>query len=191
MKKNIILGVTGSIAAYKAADIANTLTKEGHSVHVIMTKAGMEFITPLTMQTLTKNKVHTDQFAPYVPSEVEHISLAQKADLFLVAPASADFIAKAAAGIADDMLTTVLLATRNVPILVAPAMNTAMYENPITQRNIRTCPRQRPDNRSFRRPVGTGYNSSRHQILSVSSSGSRCRWHPTAARWHRLLHWHL
>ena len=80
MKKNIILGVTGSIAAYKAADIANTLTKEGHSVHVIMTKAGMEFITPLTMQTLTKNKVHTDQFAPYVPSEVEHISLAQKAD---------------------------------------------------------------------------------------------------------------
>ena len=135
MKKNIILGVTGSIAAYKAADIANTLTKEGHSVHVIMTKAGMEFITPLTMQTLTKN---TDQFAPYVPSEVEHISLAQKADLFLVAPASADFIAKAAAGIADDMLTTVLLATRNVPILVAPAMNTAMYENPITQRNIRT-----------------------------------------------------
>lgn len=137
MKKNIILGITGSIAAYKAADIANTLTKEGHSVHVIMTKAAMEFITPLTLQTLTKNKVHTDQFAPYIPSEVEHISLAQKADLFLVAPASADFIAKAAAGIADDMLTTVLLAARNIPILAAPAMNTAMYENPITQRNIK------------------------------------------------------
>lgn len=137
MKKNIILGITGSIAAYKAADIANTLTKEGHSVHVIMTKAAMEFITPLTLQTLTKNKVHTDQFAPYIPSEVEHISLAQKADLFLVAPASADFIAKAAAGITDDMLTTVLLAARNIPILVAPAMNTAMYENPITQRNIK------------------------------------------------------
>ena len=137
MKKNIILGITGSIAAYKAADIANTLTKEGHSVHVIMTKAAMEFITPLTLQTLTKNKVHTDQFAPYIPSEVEHISLAQKADLFLVAPASADFIAKAAAGIADDMLTTVLLAAGNIPILVAPAMNTAMYENPITQRNIK------------------------------------------------------
>ena len=137
MKKNIILGITGSIAAYKAVDIANTLTKEGHSVHVIMTKAAMEFITPLTLQTLTKNKVHTDQFAPYIPSEVEHISLAQKADLFLVAPASADFIAKAAAGIADDMLTTVLLAARNIPIFVAPAMNTAMYENPITQRNIK------------------------------------------------------
>ena len=89
------------------------------------------------MQTLTKNKVHTDQCAPYIPSEVEHISLAQKADLFLVAPASADFIAKAAAGIADEMLTTVLLAARNIPILVAPAMNTAMYENPITQRNIK------------------------------------------------------
>ena len=106
-------------------------------MHVIMTKAAMEFITPLTLQTLTKNKVHTDQFAPYIPSEVEHISLAQKADLFLVAPASADFIAKAAAGIADDMLTTVLLAARNIPIFVAPAMNTAMYENPITQRNIK------------------------------------------------------
>ena len=138
MKKNILLGITGSIAAYKAADIANTLTKEGNSVHVIMTKAGMQFITPLTMQTLTKNKVHTDQFVCDVPSEVEHIALAQKADLLLVAPASANFIAKAAAGIADDMLTTVLLAVRDIPILVAPAMNTAMYENPVTQRNIRT-----------------------------------------------------
>lgn len=136
--KNIILGITGSIAAYKAADIANRLTKDGHSVHTIITKAGTEFITPLTLQTLTKNKVYTDMFSPYIPSEVEHISLAQKADLFLVAPASADFIAKVAAGIADDMLTTVLLAVRNIPILIAPAMNTAMYENPITQRNIRT-----------------------------------------------------
>ena len=110
MKKNIVLGITGSIAAYKAADIANRLTKEGHSVHVIMTKSGMEFITPLTLQTLTKNKVYTDMFEPYIPSEVEHISLAQQADLFLVAPASANFIAKAAAGIADDMLTTVFRA---------------------------------------------------------------------------------
>lgn len=136
--KHIILGITGSIAAYKAADIANRLTKDGYSVHTIMTKAGTEFITPLTLQTLTKNKVYTDVFEPYVPAEVEHISLAQKADLFLVAPASADFIAKAAAGIADDMLTTVLLAVRKIPILIAPAMNTAMYKNPITQRNIRT-----------------------------------------------------
>lgn len=136
--KNIILGITGSIAAYKAADIANTLTKDGYSVHTIMTKAGAQFITPLTMQTLTKNKVYSDMFEAYVPSEVEHISLAQKADLLLVAPASADFIAKAAAGIADDMLTTVLLAVRNIPVVIAPAMNTAMYENPITQRNIQT-----------------------------------------------------
>ena len=137
--KNIILGVTGSISAYKAADLANTLTKEGNVVHVIMTKAGMEFITPMTFQTLTKTKVHTyNMFENYVPSEVEHISLAQKADIFVAAPASADFIAKAAAGIADDMLTTVLLAFQNKPVLIAPAMNTAMYENPITQRNIST-----------------------------------------------------
>ena len=135
--KTILLGVTGSIAAYKAADIANRLTKDGYSVHVIMTKAGCEIITPLTLQTLTKNKVYTDMFEPYNPSEVEHISLAQQADLFLVAPATANFIAKAAAGIADDMLTTVFLALKNTPVLIAPAMNTAMYENPITQRNIR------------------------------------------------------
>lgn len=136
--KNIILGITGSIAAYKAADIANTLTKEGIGVDVIMTKSAAEFITPLTMQSLTKRKVHTDMFADYIPSEIEHISLAQKADLALIAPASANFIAKAAAGIADDMLTTVILAVRNKPIVVCPAMNTAMYENPITQRNIDT-----------------------------------------------------
>lgn len=136
--KNIVLGITGSIAAYKAADIANSLTKDGNSVHVIMTKSAEEFITPLTFQTLTKNKVYTAMFEPYIPSEVEHISLAQKADLFLVAPASANFLAKAAAGIADDMLTTVFLAVKKIPVLIAPAMNTAMYENPITQRNIQT-----------------------------------------------------
>lgn len=135
--KHIILGITGSIAAYKAADIANALTKEGNAVHTIMTKSGTEFITPLTLQTLTKNKVYTDMFEAYEPSKVEHISLARRADLFLVAPASADFIAKAAAGIADDMLTTVLLAFCNKPIVICPAMNTAMYENPITQRNIK------------------------------------------------------
>ncbi len=135
--KNIILGITGSIAAYKAADIANTLSKQGHSLHVIMTAAATKFITPLTLQTLTRNKVYTDMFEPYFPSEVEHISLAQKADLFLVAPATANFIAKAATGIADDMLTTVLLALRETPVIVCPAMNTAMYENRVTQRNIK------------------------------------------------------
>lgn len=136
--KNVILGVTGSIAAYKAADIANSLTKAGCSVNVIMTRSATEFITPLTFQTLTKNNVYTDMFAPYKVSEVEHISLAQKCDLFLCAPASANFIAKAACGIADDMLTTVFLALREKPVLIAPAMNTAMYENPVTQRNIAT-----------------------------------------------------
>ncbi len=134
--KNIVLGVTGSIAAYKAADIANTLTKEGCSVHVIMTKAGTQFISPLTFQTLTKNKVHTDMFADYDPSVVEHISLAQRADLAVIAPASANIIAKLAGGIADDMLSSVMLAYSTKPAIICPAMNTDMYENPITQRNI-------------------------------------------------------
>lgn len=136
--KNILLGVTGSIAAYKAADIANRLTKAGCSVKVVMTGAAERFITPLTFQTLTKNKVYTDMFALDDPSRVAHIALAHEADLFLVAPASADFIAKAAAGIADDMLTTVLLAVKDIPVLIAPAMNTAMYDNKVTQRNMRT-----------------------------------------------------
>jgi len=135
--KNIILGITGSIAAYKAVDLANTLTKEGHSVHVIMTKSATKLLSVPTIQTISKNKVYTDTFESYIPSEVEHISMAQKADLFLAAPATANFIAKAADGIADDMLTTVLLAIRDKPIIICPAMNTAMYENPITKRNIK------------------------------------------------------
>ena len=136
--KNVVLGITGSIAAYKAADIANKLTKAGCSVHTIMTKAGQQFIIPMTLQTLTKNKVHTDMFGLDNPSEVEHIALAHNADLFLVAPATANFLAKAAAGIADDMLTTVLLAVHDIPVMIAPAMNNYMYDNPVTQRNIRT-----------------------------------------------------
>ena len=135
---NVLLGITGSIAAYKAADIANNLTKEGHKVKTIMTDAAVKFITPLTIQTLTKLPVYTDMWAPYVPSEVEHISLAHWADVVLVAPASADIIAKLAAGLADDMLSTTLLATWQKPRIVCPAMNTAMYENPVTQRNLKT-----------------------------------------------------
>ena len=135
---NIILGITGSIAAYKAADIANNLTKEGHSVKVIMTEAGQKFITPLTLMTLTKNRVYTDTFDNQDPKAVEHIMLSEEADLFLVAPASADFIAKAAAGIADDMLTSTFLAFQDKPVVICPAMNTRMYENPATQRNIET-----------------------------------------------------
>jgi phosphopantothenoylcysteine decarboxylase/phosphopantothenoylcysteine decarboxylase/phosphopantothenate--cysteine ligase len=135
--KNIILGITGSIAAYKGAEIANVFTKEGDSVHVIMTGAARKFITPLTFQTLTKNKVYTDMFDETIYEDLRHISLAQKADLALIAPASANIIGKLAAGIADDMLSTVIMALRDKPVIICPAMNTAMYENPITQDNIK------------------------------------------------------
>ncbi len=135
--KNILLGVTGSIACYKACDIANDLTKKGNSVHVIMTEAGQKFVTPLTFMTLTKNKVGTDIFDESDPSRVEHISLATEADLMVICPATADFIAKAAHGIADDLLTAAYLAYVNKPVIVCPAMNTNMYENQATQDNIR------------------------------------------------------
>ncbi len=136
--KNIILGVTGSVAAYKAAYIASILTKRGYNVDVIMTKSAMEFVTPLTFQSLTKNKVYWNMFEEITPKEIKHISLAKKADLCLIAPASANVIGKIATGIADDMLTTVVMAMNQVPIFICPAMNTNMYNNPIVQRNIRT-----------------------------------------------------
>ncbi len=136
--KNVILGVTGSIAAYKAADIANGLTKKGFNVHTVMTESAQKLIAPATFQVLTKNKVHTDVFDDSDPSVVQHIALAKMSDLMVVAPATANFLAKAAAGIADDMLTTVLTAFINKPVIVCPAMNTMMYDNPVTQRNIQT-----------------------------------------------------
>jgi phosphopantothenoylcysteine decarboxylase/phosphopantothenoylcysteine decarboxylase/phosphopantothenate--cysteine ligase len=132
----IILGVTGSIAAYRAAELTNLFTKAGHTVHVIMTRAAREFIAPLTFQTLAKTKVYTDMFEDNFTPDVRHISLAQRADVFLIAPASADIIAKTANGIADDMLTTVFLTAWQKKRIVAPAMNTAMYLNPVTQGNI-------------------------------------------------------
>ncbi|MCL2377444.1 MAG: bifunctional phosphopantothenoylcysteine decarboxylase/phosphopantothenate--cysteine ligase CoaBC [Defluviitaleaceae bacterium] len=135
MKKNIVLGITGSIAAYKGAEIANLLKKDGNSVHVIMTAAATKFITPLTLQSLTKNKVYVDMFEEIAYEDVRHISLAQRADIFVIAPASANIIGKIANGIADDMLSTVVMATR-APVLICPAMNTAMYENPIVQGNM-------------------------------------------------------
>lgn len=134
--KNIILGITGSIAAYKSANLASMLKKQGCDVNVIMTKNAQEFITPLVFETLTQNKCYVDTFERAAKFDVEHISLAKAADLVLIAPASANVIAKLAAGIADDMLTTTLLACEG-PKLIAPAMNTAMYNNPVTQRNIR------------------------------------------------------
>jgi phosphopantothenoylcysteine decarboxylase/phosphopantothenoylcysteine decarboxylase/phosphopantothenate--cysteine ligase len=134
----VLLGVTGSIAAYKAAEIANRLTKSGYSVQVIMTAAARRFITPLTFQTLTRHKVHTGLFEEIACEDVRHISLAKAADLVLVAPATANCIGKLAGGIADDMLSTVLMAVQNKPVIICPAMNTAMYEHPATRRNIET-----------------------------------------------------
>lgn len=135
--KTILIGVTGGIAAYKAAEIVNDLVKRGFEVHVIMTDHAREFIAPLTFQTLSGNPVATGMFDKVDKWDTEHISLAKKADLFLVAPATANVIGKLAAGIADDMLTTTFLAFAG-PRLIAPAMNTAMLENPIVQRNIST-----------------------------------------------------
>ena len=135
--KCVVLGVTGGIAAYKMANVASALRKTGADVNVIMTQNATQFITPLTFETLTNNKCIVDTFDRDFKFEVTHISLAQKADLMLIAPATANVIAKLAHGIADDMLTTVALAA-TCKKLVAPAMNTAMLENPITQDNIKT-----------------------------------------------------
>lgn len=133
--KTIVIGVTGGIAAYKTCEVVSALRKKGASVHVIMTKAGCQFVTPLTFQTLSNHFVISDMFAEPKTWEVAHIALAKKADVFAVVPATADCIGKVAAGIADDMLTTTLMACR-APVLFAPAMNTAMYHNPIVQANI-------------------------------------------------------
>ena len=129
------MGVTGSIAAYKACDIVSGLRKKGVDVHVILTKAGAEIITPLALETMSNNPVITDMFNRENPWEVEHISLAKLADLFLIAPATANFMGKMAAGIADDMLTTTVMATK-APVLIAPAMNSNMYLNPAVQANM-------------------------------------------------------
>lgn len=133
--KKIVLGVTGGIAAYKAVEIVSRLRKAGAEVHVIMTKEATQFVTELTFREISGQPVAVDMWEKVTHFNVEHIALAQLADLMLIAPATANIIAKAAVGIADDMLSTTLLATK-APIYVAPAMNTNMYENPITQRNI-------------------------------------------------------
>lgn len=136
--KTVLLGVTGSIAAYKAADLASGLAGAGCDVQVVMTGGAARFITPLTLQTLSKNRVYTDVFQEEDPRRVMHIDLAEKADLFLVAPASANVIGKLAWGLADDMLTAAALAVRDIPLLAAPAMNTNMYANPAVQHNLET-----------------------------------------------------
>ena len=133
----IAVGVTGGIAVYKTASLISLLKKQGAQVQVIMTRNAMEFMTPLTFEVLSGNPVVTDTFDRTAPWEVEHVAIAKKADLFIVAPATANFIGKAASGIADDMLLTTILAAR-CPVVVAPAMNTYMYRNPAVQENMET-----------------------------------------------------
>lgn len=135
--RTIVLGVTGSIAAYKIASLASMLVKQHASVHVIMTQNATNFINPITFETLTGHKCLVDTFDRNFEFQVEHVSLAKQADLMLIAPASANVIGKMAHGIADDMLTTTVLACK-APVYVSPAMNTNMYENPIVQDNLRT-----------------------------------------------------
>ncbi len=134
--KTVVLGVTGSIAAYKIANLASMLVKQHADVHVIMTENAVNFINPITFETLTSNKCLVDTFDRNFQYNVEHVALAKRADLFMVAPASANVIGKIAGGIADDMLTTTIMACK-APKLIAPAMNTNMFENPIVQDNIR------------------------------------------------------
>lgn len=133
--KTIIVGVTGGIAAYKACDVVSKLKKLNANIHVIMTESACEFVKPMTFQTLSNNFVINDMFKEPKTWEVEHIELAKKADAFLIVPATANFIGKLAAGIADDMLTTTVMATR-APVIIAPAMNTNMFTNRIVQANM-------------------------------------------------------
>ena len=135
--KTVLLGVTGSISAYKIANLASMLVKLHAHVEVVMTKNAAQFITPVTFETLTKSRCHTETFDRHDVSEVKHIALAERADVMLIAPASANIIGKLAHGIADDMLSTVFLAVK-APVLVAPAMNVHMFENPAVQDNLKT-----------------------------------------------------
>ena len=136
--KCIIVGITGGIAAFKICSLVSSLKKKGNEVHVLMTKEALNFVTPLTLQTLSGNRVITDMFSTDFEPDVRHISLAQKADVFVIAPATANIIARIANGIADDMLTSTFLASSCAKLIV-PAMNTGMLENPVTQDNIEKC----------------------------------------------------
>jgi phosphopantothenoylcysteine decarboxylase/phosphopantothenate--cysteine ligase len=134
-KKTVVIGVSGGIAVYKALDLISKLKKENVDVHVIMTKSAMEFVNPLSFQTMSQNMVIHDMFEETKVSEIQHISIAKKADLFVVVPATANIIGKVANGIADDMLTTTIMAT-TAPVIFAPAMNVNMYNNKVVQGNI-------------------------------------------------------
>ena len=134
--KNIIIGITGSIAAYKACDLMSQLKKNGHSVTVVMTREAEEFITPLTLETLSGNKAHRDMFRLPDKREIAHVSLARQADIIVVCPATANIIGKLAGGICDDLLTCTITSSTS-PVLVVPAMNDNMYRHETTQKNIR------------------------------------------------------
>jgi len=133
--KTVVLGITGGIAAYKAADLASKLTQAGAKVKVVMTKSATEFVTPLTFWSVTGQEVTTEMFGPSAKPGITHITLADSTDVVAIVPATADIMAKLASGIADDMLTCVVLATK-APIIIAPAMHSNMYENPVTQENL-------------------------------------------------------
>lgn len=136
---HITLAITGSIASYKAADLVSSLKKQGHSVSVLMTKAATDFIQPLTLQVLSQNLVHLDVMQEPYPDQVNHIERGKETDLFIVAPATANTIAKLAFGFADNMVTSTALALPdNIPKLLAPAMNTKMFTHPATQTNLKT-----------------------------------------------------
>ena len=147
---HILLGVTGSIAAFKACHLASDWSKQGHEVHVVMTAAAQEFVTPLTFSSLTHTQTRTSMFAaqrndcdvaytPSNPLHINHVDDAKWADMLVIAPASADIIAKIACGIADDQLTSTVLAYSEGPKILCPAMNVRMYENAVTQRNLNIC----------------------------------------------------
>ncbi|MFC2067955.1 bifunctional phosphopantothenoylcysteine decarboxylase/phosphopantothenate--cysteine ligase CoaBC [Chloroflexota bacterium] len=135
VKKTIVLGITGGISAFKAVEIASKLTQAGIRVSVVMTESATKFIGPLTLRSVTRQPVITDLFTAYLESGIEHIALAEAADVVVIAPATANIIAKLAVGIADDMLSCTVLATR-APVIIAPAMNDNMFQNPITQNNV-------------------------------------------------------
>lgn len=133
--KTILLGISGGIAAYKCCDLTRLLKKAGADVHVVLTKTAAHFVTPLTLQTLSGNQVHQEMFNLLEEKEIGHISLADRADVVIVAPATADIIAKVSHGMCDDLLATVICATR-APVIFAPSMNEKMWTNPITQENV-------------------------------------------------------
>lgn len=159
---HITLAITGSIASYKAADLVSSLKKQGHSVSVLMTKAATDFIQPLTLQVLSQNLVHLDVMQEPYPDQVNHIERGKETDLFIVAPATANTIAKLAHGFADNMVTSTALALPdNIPKLLAPAMNTKMYNHPATQTNLKTL-----------ESYGYGIISPKESLLACGDFGS-------------------